>query len=218
MTCRGRSFALARSTDPGDVDHFTLCSERDARMERVLRQPRPAACRGSTWTIACAAFSRQPLTRNSAGKGYFLTNDEQLTWGEFQGEVVRAVGQACAGLEPSGASHVGVGRSPVRSQLESTRSRGILNLQKARLGAQQAWTCVGDAARRDFGFTAEVDLIEGIRSHARVVPRQRLVSEPRPRQTCFRRTHSAAWLAASLASGESLSNKRCPVVVIWSCR
>jgi dTDP-D-glucose 4,6-dehydratase len=39
----------------------------------------------------------------------------------------------------------------------------LLNLQKAKMGAQQAWTCVGDAARRDFGFTAEVDLPEGIR-------------------------------------------------------
>jgi nucleoside-diphosphate-sugar epimerase len=31
------------------------------------------------------------------------------------------------------------------------------------MGAQQAWTCVGDAARADFGFSAEIDLAEGIR-------------------------------------------------------
>jgi hypothetical protein len=43
----------------------------------------------------------------------------------------------------------------------------LLNLQKAKMGAQQAWTCVGDAARRDFGFTAETDLAEGVRlTHA----------------------------------------------------
>jgi nucleoside-diphosphate-sugar epimerase len=39
----------------------------------------------------------------------------------------------------------------------------LFNLQKAKMGAQQAWTCVGDAARRDFGFSAEVDLADGIR-------------------------------------------------------
>jgi nucleoside-diphosphate-sugar epimerase len=43
------------------------------------------------------------------------------------------------------------------------RKPRLLNLQKAKMGAQQAWTCVGDAARRDLGFSAEVDLAEGIR-------------------------------------------------------
>ena len=31
------------------------------------------------------------------------------------------------------------------------------------MGAQQAWTCTPDAARRDFGFKAEVGLSEGVR-------------------------------------------------------
>jgi dTDP-D-glucose 4,6-dehydratase len=39
----------------------------------------------------------------------------------------------------------------------------LMNLQKAKLGVQEAWTCSGDAARRDLGFSAEVNLAEGIR-------------------------------------------------------
>ena len=51
----------------------------------------------------------------------------------------------------------------MRQQHEIDKKPRLLNLQKAKMGAQQAWTCVGDAARRDFGFEAEVSLAEGIR-------------------------------------------------------
>jgi nucleoside-diphosphate-sugar epimerase len=146
---------------PGDVDHFTLFQSamfgwnlfygnRDRLMSWIYVDD---CVRG----ILEAAGHEQ-----SAGKGYFLTNDEQLTWGQFQGEVVRVVGRPVRDLNlPEQAMWASAFAGEVATRID--KKPRILSLQKAKLGAQQAWTCVGDAARRDFGFTTEVDLAEGIR-------------------------------------------------------
>ena len=99
---------------------------------------------------------------NSVGKGYFLTNDEQVTWEQFQSEVLQVVDRRVRTLDlPEQLVSIAALGGELASRID--RKPRLLNLQKAKMGAQQAWTCVGDAARTDFGFSADVDLVEGIR-------------------------------------------------------
>jgi UDP-glucose 4-epimerase len=146
---------------PGDVDHFTLFQSamfgwnlfygnRDRYMSCIYVDD---CVRG----ILEAARHEQTV-----GKGYFLTRGAGLTWGEFQSEIVRAVGRPVRDLNlPEQLMWASAFAGEVATRID--KKPRLFNLQKAKMGAQQAWTCVGDAARRDFGFTAEVDLAEGVR-------------------------------------------------------
>lgn len=99
---------------------------------------------------------------SSVNKGYFMTSDEQVTWEQFQSEVVRVVGRPARTVDlPEQVISVAALGGELATRLD--KKPRLLNLQKAKMGAQQAWTCVGDAAERDFGFRAEIDLAEGIR-------------------------------------------------------
>lgn len=99
---------------------------------------------------------------NSVGKGYFLTNDEHVTWEQFQSEVLQVVDRRVRTLDlPEQLVSIAALGGELASRID--RKPRLLNLQKAKMGAQQAWTCVGAAARTDFGFSADVDLVEGIR-------------------------------------------------------
>lgn len=98
---------------------------------------------------------------SSINKGYFLTSDEQVTWEQFQSEVVRIVGRSTRTLDlPELLVSVAALGGELATRFD--KKPRLLNLQKAKMGAQQAWTCVGDAASRDFGFRAEIGLTEGI--------------------------------------------------------
>jgi len=146
---------------PGDTDHFTLFQSavlgwnlfygnRDRYMSCIYLDD---CVRG----ILEAARHEQTV-----GKGYFLTSDTQLTWDRFQSEIVSVVGRPVRDLDlPEQLMWVSAFAGEVATRID--KKPRLFNLQKAKLGAQQAWTCVGDAARRDFGFEAEVDLAEGIR-------------------------------------------------------
>ncbi|MFW2389204.1 MAG: NAD-dependent epimerase/dehydratase family protein [Polyangiales bacterium] len=100
--------------------------------------------------------------QGSVNKGYFLTSDEPVTWEQFQSEVVRAVGRPTRTVDlPEHLVSVAALGGELATRFD--KKPRLLNLQKAKMGAQQAWTCVGDAAERDFGFRAEIGLAEGVR-------------------------------------------------------
>jgi nucleoside-diphosphate-sugar epimerase len=146
---------------PGDVDHFALFQgailginlfygNRDRLMSWIYVDD---CVRGILEAAAHAG---------SLAKGYFLTNDTQLTWDQFQTEIAVAVGHRVRTVdlpEPLMWASALVGEVATRID----KKPRLMNLQKAKLGAQEAWTCSGDAARRDFGFSAEINLAEGIR-------------------------------------------------------
>lgn len=149
---------------PGDVDYFNLFQSamrgwnvffgnRHRSMSLIYVDD---CVRG----ILEAARHQQTL-----GKGYFLTSDEPATWERFQSEVVRVVDRSVRTLDlPEYFVSLAAIGGEIASRID--KKPRLLNLQKAKMGAQQAWTCAGDAARRDFGFAAEVGLPEGIeRTH-----------------------------------------------------
>jgi len=146
---------------PGDVDHFALFQaavlgvnlfygNRDKLMSWIYVDD---CLRG---IIEAAAHT------NTVGKGYFLTNDILLTWDDFQTEIAIAVGHRVRTVDlPEQLLWVGAFAGELATRID--KKPRLMNLQKAKLGVQEAWTCSGDAARRDFGFSATVTLADGIR-------------------------------------------------------
>ena len=146
---------------PGDVDYFNLFKSA-MRGWNVFFGNRNR-CMSIIYVDDCVRGTLMAAQHeNSVGKGYFLTNDEQVTWEQFQSEVLQVVDRRVRTLDlPEQLVSIAALGGELASRID--RKPRLFNLQKAKMGAQQAWTCVGDAARRDFGFAAEVSLAEGIR-------------------------------------------------------
>jgi nucleoside-diphosphate-sugar epimerase len=146
---------------PGDVDYFNLFKSA-MRGWNVFFGNRNR-CMSIIYVDDCVRGTLMAAQHeNSVGKGYFLTNDEQVTWEQFQSEVLQVVDRRVRTLDlPEQLGLIAALGGELASRID--RKPRLLNLQKAKMGAQQAWTCVGDAARTDFGFSADVDLVEGIR-------------------------------------------------------
>lgn len=146
---------------PGDVEYFNLFKSA-MRGWNVFFGNRNR-CMSIIYVDDCVRGTVMAAQHeNSVGKGYFLTNDEQVTWEQFQSEVLQVVDRRVRTLDlPEQLVSIAALGGELASRID--RKPRLLNLQKAKMGAQQAWTCVGDAARTDFGFSADVDLVEGIR-------------------------------------------------------
>ena len=146
---------------PGDVDYFNLFKSA-MRGWNVFFGNRNR-CMSIIYVDDCVRGTLMAAQHeNSVGKGYFLTNDEQVTWEQFQSEVLQVVDRRVRTLDlPEQLGLIAALGGELASRID--RKPRLFNLQKAKMGAQQAWSCVGDAARTDFGFSADVDLVEGIR-------------------------------------------------------
>lgn len=146
---------------PGDVDYFNLFKSA-MRGWNVYFGNRDR-CMSMIYVDDCVrGVLLAAQHENSVGKGYFLTSDNQVTWEQFQSEVVRVVDRSVRTVDlPEQLVTIAAFGGELVSRID--KKPRLLNLQKAKMGAQQAWTCVGDAARRDFSFTTEVDLAEGAR-------------------------------------------------------
>ena len=143
---------------PGDVDHFTLF--QGAMLGVNLFYGNRDRCMSWIYVDDCVrGILEAARHEQSVGKGYFLTSDVQLTWDQFQSEIAKAVGRPVRDLDlPEQLLWVTAVAGEVATMID--KKPRLFNLQKARLGSQQAWTCSGDAARRDFGFSAEVELAD----------------------------------------------------------
>jgi nucleoside-diphosphate-sugar epimerase len=146
---------------PGDVDYFNLFKSAMRGWNAYFGNR--DRCMSVIYVDDCVRGILQAARHESSiGRGYFLTSDEPVTWERFQSEVVRVVDRRVRTVDlPGQLVLVAALGGELATRID--KKPRLLNLQKAKMGAQQAWTCVGDAASRDFGFTAEVDLAEGIR-------------------------------------------------------
>lgn len=146
---------------PGDIDYFNLFKSA-MRGWNVFLGNRDR-CMSVIYVDDCVRGTLMAAQhQNSIGKDYFLTNDAEVTWEHFQSEVVQVVDRPVRTIDlPEQLVSIAAFGGELVSRID--KKPRLLNLQKAKMGAQQAWTCVGDAARADFGFSADVDLADGIR-------------------------------------------------------
>ena len=151
---------------PGDVDYFnlfqsamiginTFFGNRDRQMSLIYVDDLVRALVRMAQHPACV------------GKGYFLETEESVSWEALQERILHVVGAKdprTADL-PEGFVSLAAWGGELASCIDG-RPR-LLNRQKVKMGAQNAWTCTAQAARADFGFRGEVDLEEGLRrTHA----------------------------------------------------
>jgi nucleoside-diphosphate-sugar epimerase len=146
---------------PGDVDYFNLF--QSAVLGLNLYFGNRDRCMSMIYVDDCVrgilqAARHEETVRN----GYFLTNDEQVTWEQFQSEILRVVGRPARTIDlPEQVMTLAAIGGEIATQIDGKPR--LLNMQKARMGSQQAWTCSVDAARKDFGFDPQVSLAEGVR-------------------------------------------------------
>ena len=146
---------------PGDVDHFALFQAAMLGVN-VFYGNRD---RSMSWIYVddCVrGILEAAASQNSKGKGYFLrTNQVHLGQTSRTRSPRSSESRFVTWTYRSSLLWAGAFAGEIASRID--KKPRLLNLQKAKLGAQAGMDVLGDAARTDFGFSAEVDLAEGIR-------------------------------------------------------
>lgn len=108
------------------------------------------------------------------GRAYFIANPEAVTWGEFQGLIVKNTPRRVFKLRlPEQIVDV----AGVLGEL-ATRVDGkprLFNRQKAAMAAQEAWICSVDRAREELGFETRVPLEDAVALTAEWYRRERWI-------------------------------------------
>jgi len=147
---------------PGDVDYFNLFREvhkgRNAYFGNEHRWFSAVYVDDCVRAIVAAACSDDTTSR-----GYFICDGVPVTWGTFQQTIVDASERRVRTMK---LPEFLVGAAAIGGEL-MTKLDGkprLFNRQKAKMGAQEAWTCRHGAARADFGYQPKVALEQGVRS------------------------------------------------------
>ncbi|MBX7195348.1 MAG: NAD(P)-dependent oxidoreductase [Sandaracinaceae bacterium] len=146
---------------PGDVDYFNLFREVEGRRNVFFgnRDRWFSAIYVDDCVDAILLACTHP---GAAGQGFFVDDGLPITWGQFQEAIVEASGKRVFTLS---LPEVLVDVAAVGGELV-TRLDGkprLFNRQKAKMGAQEAWTSTSDKLRTRLGWTSKVDYREGVR-------------------------------------------------------
>lgn len=146
---------------PGDVDYFELFKsiERGFNLFFGNRERLFSAVYVDDLVRATIDAAESDHTR---GKGYFVCDGVPLTWEAFQEQIIRASGKKVRTLNlPEALVHLAAMGGEIATRID--KKPRLFNRQKARMGAQEAWTCRHDALRADIGYRPEVMPEEGVK-------------------------------------------------------
>jgi nucleoside-diphosphate-sugar epimerase len=102
-------------------------------------------------------------SEKARGQTYFISSSKVYGWKEV-GEVTRsAIGKAAFRIKIPEAGVFAIAGISEFFGLFSTKPV-LINIEKARDMVQDYWTCDSSKAQRDFGYTQEIPLEEGIRN------------------------------------------------------
>ncbi len=146
---------------PGDVDYFNLF--REVSKGRNVFFGNRDRWFSAVYVDDCVrAIVRAAQTEAAVGKGYFICDGKPVTWGEFQQAIVEASGRGVLTVNlPEFLVDVAAVFGELATKLDDKPR--LFNRQKAKMGAQPAWTCEHHAARADFDYAPEVPVREGVR-------------------------------------------------------
>jgi nucleoside-diphosphate-sugar epimerase len=146
---------------PGDADYFNLFREVESG-RNVFFGNRERLFSAIYVDDLLDAILRATTSDASVGKGYFVDDGRVVTWGEFQKAIVDASGRRALTLDlPEALVSVAAFGGEMASRVDGKPR--LFNRQKAKMGAQEAWTCKSDAIRADTGWTPRVPVEEGVR-------------------------------------------------------
>lgn len=146
---------------PGDVDYFNLFKSAAVGWNAYFGNR--AREMSLIYVDDCVRGILQAAHHPACvGKGYFLATGEPVTWEQFQDQILTAVERDVRTID---LPELFVSLAAVGGEIASFMDRKprLLNRQKAKMGAQSAWTCTTTAARTDFGFEGAVGMVEGVR-------------------------------------------------------
>lgn len=146
---------------PGDLDYLNLFKEV-ASGRNVFFGNRDRWFSAIYVDDLIDATLRAATDPRTAKKGYFVDDGRALTWGEFQKAIVDASGRRAMTLSLPEVS-VGIAAFFGEAASRIDGKPRLFNRQKAKMGAQEAWTCRSDALRADTGWSPKVPVEEGVR-------------------------------------------------------
>lgn len=145
---------------PGDIDYLELFKMASKGWNTFFgnRERLFSAVYVDDLVDAIVSASCHPKTSN---RGYFISDDKPLSWQDFQAAVVQGSGRQSRDVDlPEFLVAWAAFGGELLSRIDG-RPR-LMNRQKAAMSRQEAWTCTAQAAQRDFGFKAKVDVATGI--------------------------------------------------------
>jgi nucleoside-diphosphate-sugar epimerase len=145
---------------PGDGDYFNLF--REVESGRNVFFGNRHRWFSAVYVDDCVrAIVDCATTDATRSKGYFICDGLPITWGDFQQAIVDASGKRVRTLNlPELLVDVAAFGGELLTRID--KKPRLFNRQKATMGAQSAWTCQHDQARRDFGYRPRVEVPDGV--------------------------------------------------------
>ena len=146
---------------PGDGDYFNLFKE--VQSGRNVFFGNEKRWFSAVYIDDCVkGIVQAALSDRSVGKGYFLEDGRPVTWGEFQQAIVEASGKRVRKLKlPEIFVDIAAMGGELATKID--KKPRLFNKQKAKMGAQEAWTCSSRSAHDDFGYEPAVAIEEGVK-------------------------------------------------------
>jgi len=145
---------------PGDVDYFELFKQVERGFDTYFGN-RGRWFSGVYVDDLVTAILFAAGREDTIGKGYFVCDGVPVTWETFQRAIVAASGKKVRTLNLPEAL-VGVAAFGGELLTKVDGKPRLFNRQKAKMGAQEAWTCKSDALRA-LGWDSEFDMKRGVR-------------------------------------------------------
>ncbi len=144
---------------PGDSDFFNLFREA-AKGRNVFFGNRKRWFSLVFVDDLLDAVFRAATHPLAVGKGYMI-GDEHLVWEDFQAQIVKHAGRKVSDLDlPEFFVPVAAFFGELVSRVDGKPR--LMNRNKAKAGAQEAWTCSSALARQELGWEPKVLAPEGV--------------------------------------------------------
>jgi len=146
---------------PGDRDYFELFKSVSQGMNVFFGNHQRWF--SAIYVDDCVrALVEAAATENTVGRGYFLCDGRPITWGDFQQLIVDNAERKVRTMHlPEFLVPLAAVGGEMLTAID--KKPRLFNRQKAKMGAQAAWTCTHEAARTDFGYTPAISVEEGVK-------------------------------------------------------
>lgn len=146
---------------PGDIDYFELFKEV-SRGRNVYFGNRNRWFSSIYVDDMISATLLAAAHPNAINRGFFVSDEVPITWETFQKAIVAASGRRVLELDlPERLVSVAAFFGEAATRLDGKPR--LFNKQKAKMGAQAAWTCDSTALRDALGWKSEFPLERGVR-------------------------------------------------------